>query len=93
MSRGYSINVSLRSVQRAGPFRIIAGLSWKWDAALSARTATTEEDLLVEVLGEDGYYLVTEQPWLRVDVTLRAILPMDSPLPSAGCRCLASLDY
>ena len=81
MSREYSINVSLRSVQRAGPFHIIARLSWKWDAALSARTATTEEDLLVEVLGEDGYYLVTEQPWLRVDVTLRAMLPMDSPLP------------
>ena len=81
MSRGYSINVSLRNVQRAGPFRIIAGLSWKWDAALAARAATTEEDLLVEVLGEDGYYLVTEQPWLRVGVTLRAMLPIDSPLP------------
>ena len=60
MSRGYSINVSLRNAQAAGPFRIIAGLSWKWDAAQAARTATTEEDLLVEVLGEDGYYLVTE---------------------------------
>jgi hypothetical protein len=81
LSRGYKISVSLRSVQRAGPFHINAGLSWRWDAALTARSATTEEDLLVEVLGEDGYYLVTEQPWLRVDVTLRATLPMDSPLP------------
>jgi hypothetical protein len=81
LHRTYQINISLRSVHRAGPFHISAGLSWKWDAALAARTATTEEDLLIEVLGKDGYYLVTEQPWLRVDVTLRATLPMDSPLP------------
>jgi hypothetical protein len=81
MRRTYSIYVSLRGVQRAGPFGINAGLSWKWDAALAARSATTEEDHLIELLGQDGYYLVTEQPWLRVDVTLRAMLPMDSPLP------------
>ena len=81
LSRRYRISVSLRGVQRAGPFYINAGLSWKWDAALAARSATTEEDLLIEVLGQDGYYLVTEQPWLRVDVTLRATLPMDAPIP------------
>jgi hypothetical protein len=80
MSRTYEISVSLRNVQRAGPFHVTAGLSWKWDAALSARMATTEEDLLVELLGQDGYLLVTEQPWLRVDVTLRATLPHDSPI-------------
>ena len=80
-SRTYSIHVSLRGVQRAGLFHISAGLSWKWRAALAARSATTEEDLLMELLGRDGYYLVTEQPWLRVDVTLRATLPVDSPLP------------
>lgn len=33
------------------------------------------------MLGQDGYYLVTERPWVRVDVTLRGTLPMDSPLP------------
>jgi hypothetical protein len=81
MNRTYRISVSLRSVQRAGPFHIAAGLSWKWDAALAARSATTEEDLLIELLGRDGYYLVTEQPWLRVDITLKATLPLDSPLP------------
>jgi len=81
LSRTYRISVSLRGVQRAGPFYISAGLSWKWDAALAARSATTEEDLLIEVLGQDGYYLVTEQPWLRVDLTLRATLPADAPIP------------
>jgi hypothetical protein len=82
LNRTYRISVSLRGVQRAGPFYISAGLSWKWDAALAARSATTEENLLIEVLGRDGYYLVTEQPWLRVDLTLRATLPADAPIPT-----------
>ena len=81
MSREYSISVSLRRIPQAGPFHVTARLKWKWDAAQAARTSTTEEDLLVEILGQDGYYLVTEQPWLRVDIELRATLPMDSPLP------------
>lgn len=81
MSRAYRVLTSLRSVQRAGPFHIVAELSWKWDACLSARAETTEEDLLIEILGRDGYYLVTERPWVRVDVTLKATVPMDAPLP------------
>ena len=84
LSRTYGIIVSLRNIQKAGPFYINAGLNWRWDAILAARSATTEEDLLVELLGQDGYYLVTEQPWLRVDVTLRAMLPMDAPIPMPG---------
>jgi len=41
---------------------------------------------LIEVLGQDGYYLVTQRPWLRVDITLSATLPADSPIsmPDAG---------
>ena len=80
MSRTYRIIVR-RTAQQPRPFYVSATLSWKWDAALAARSATTEEDLLIGLLGRDGYYLVTEQPWLRVDVTLTASLPMDSPIP------------
>ena len=83
MSRTYRIIVR-RSAQQPRPFYVSATLSWEWDAALAARSATTEEDLLIELLGRDGYYLVTEQPWLRVDVTLTASLPVDSPLPMPG---------
>jgi len=36
---------------------------------------------LIEVLGQDGYYLVTQRPWPQVDVTLSATLPVDSPIP------------
>jgi hypothetical protein len=80
-SRTYEITVTSDGAQRANPFYVTATLSWRWDAALAARSATSEEDLLTEILGRDGYYLVTEQPWLRVDVTLNATLPWDAPLP------------
>ncbi len=84
MSRTYEITVGLSGAQETSPFYVTATLHWRWDAALSARSATTEEDLLVEILGEDGSYLVTEQPWLRVDVTLNATLPLGSPLSMPG---------
>lgn len=35
----------------------------------------------MELLGRDRNHYDTEQPWLRIDVTLRASLPMDSPMP------------
>jgi hypothetical protein len=81
MSRGYTLFVSLGSGHEAEPFYTTAQLEWTWDAELSARSATTEEDLLVQLLGQDGYDLVTEQPWLRVGVTLNATLPWGSPVP------------
>jgi len=80
MSRTYKTIVVLGE-QEIRPFYVTATLSWEWDAALAARSATTEEDLLIEVLGQDGYYLVTQRPWLRVDVALSATLPADSPIP------------
>lgn len=80
MSRAYETRVAL-GTQSPPPFYVTATLCWKWDAALSARFATTEEDLLTEILGRDGSYLVTERPWLRVDVKLNASLPWGEPLP------------
>jgi hypothetical protein len=80
MSRTYETIVEL-GTQQPRPFYVTATLSWEWDAALAARSATTEEGLLTELLGRDGYYLVTERPWLRVSVTLTASLPMDAPIP------------
>ena len=81
MSRAYNLYVSLGGGHGARPFYTTAELEWNWSATLSARSATTEEDLLIEVLGQDGYDLVTERPWIRVDVTLNGTLPWDSPLP------------
>jgi hypothetical protein len=91
MSRTYRIFVKLYRAQRAGLFHVMAELSWRWDALQTARTATREEDVLEELLGRDGYYLVTERPWLRLDVTLKATLPLDSPLPMPGAEVTARL--
>jgi hypothetical protein len=81
MNRTYEVQVHFGSSQGIKPFNVTACLSWTWDALQSARTATVEEDVLMELLGMEKRYVNTEQPWLRVDVTLSATLPLDSPVP------------
>jgi len=81
MSRSYHVTASLPSNQQPRPFYVSLGLSWVWDALQSARTATVEEDLLEQLLGEERRSEETEQPWLRVDVNLWGTLPAGSPLP------------
>jgi hypothetical protein len=58
-------------------FFISAEMSWRWDALLSSRFATTEEDLLTELLGRTHRPKRTEPPYLRVNVTLHATVPRD----------------
>jgi hypothetical protein len=59
--------------QHAAPFHVTAALEFRWDALQAARTRTTEDDLLHELLGLDRARMPrTSLPWLRVDVTLRA---------------------
>jgi hypothetical protein len=81
MSRTYQVYVRAGSSQGVKPFNVTASLSWTWDALQSARTATVEEDVLMELLGMEKRYVDTEQPWLRVDISLSATQPLDSPLP------------
>jgi len=81
MSRTHSTIVRFPAEQHVRPFYVTARLNWQWDALLSARSVTREEDVLMELLGEDSDHYDSEQPWLRVDVTLRASLPTDSPMP------------
>jgi hypothetical protein len=64
------------------PFHVSGAISWRWDALQAARTATTEEDLLTELLGQDEpESLHTELPWLRVDIKLRAGLEFGKAVP------------
>jgi hypothetical protein len=63
------------------PFHVAVELSWRWTAFLSARFATTEEDLLMELYGEHGLYEDTDQPWLRVDFTFHAGVQRDLHFP------------
>lgn len=73
--------------QHAEPFHITAALRFRWDALQTARTNTTEEDMLQEVLGLDRARRPrTELPWLRADATLRAavVWGKEIPLPTAS---------
>jgi hypothetical protein len=83
LNRRYEVSVlPLGGGGDAEPLLVTAGLSWRWDALQEARTASTEEDMLHALLGQDQADVVeTEEPWLRVDVTLRATLPWGKPLP------------
>lgn len=86
MDRSYSVYLRLTSTPETRPFHVSAKVSWQWDVLLSARFATTEEDMLMQIYGVFGIHEDTDVPWLRVDVTLYATLPPDVvlPMPSAG---------
>jgi hypothetical protein len=60
---------------------VTASLSWRWGALQTARTNTTEEDVLTEMLGRNDLVgAPTERPWIRVDIVLKATLPYGKPL-------------
>lgn len=65
----------------ARPFHVSAAISYKWDALQAARTATCEEDVVAELLGESVRRKTTERPWLRVDIKLRAGLEWGKGIP------------
>jgi hypothetical protein len=67
--------------QRSEPFLASAMVSFKWDPFESARTYTTEEDLVTELLGRDEDPPETMPRHLRTDIVLRATLPYDSQVP------------
>jgi hypothetical protein len=82
MDRTYQVYVEPLGGQDQQPFYVTAKLWWRWDAALTARMRSTEEDLLTELLGrERSYEFKTDRPWLRVDLALCASTPYGKPLP------------
>jgi len=82
MDRSYSIIIHWpSSVQLEGRFNVTASLGWNWDSLLSARFSTTEEDMLMQIFGDFDIHENTEQPWLRVDISLNAIVSYKHPMP------------
>ncbi len=81
MSRTCQVYVHLGHSREIEPFQTSASLRWTWDALQAARTATTEEDVVIQFLGDKGRHQDTERPWLRVDLILSATLPWGAPLP------------
>ena len=58
-------------------FHVTAEISWVWDSLLSARFATNEEDMLMQIHGDFGIHEDTEPPWLRIDIALHASISLD----------------
>lgn len=82
MDRHYQLYVEPLGGQDVKPFHVTATLSWRWSTTQTARSRSTEEDLLTELLGREGSWEIeTEPPWLRVDIALGASAPYGKPLP------------
>jgi hypothetical protein len=81
MERRYKILLGVGHPQPAEPFLGSLEISWDWDPLQSARSRTTEEDVLTGLLGREGAQdRHTERPWLRVDLKLHGKLALDKPL-------------
>jgi hypothetical protein len=84
LSRTFETFVEPLGGQEAEPFHVVATLGWRWDALHTARSKTTEEDMLTEVLGRErvrGHKVRTERSAIRVDVKLSASLPFGQAIP------------
>ncbi|MCX6053795.1 MAG: hypothetical protein NTZ74_02555 [Chloroflexi bacterium] len=82
MNRSYELILYGGPDPKSDPFRLSATITWDWDATLSARYATTEEDMLMQIFGDFGLYDDdTVPPWLRMDVLLTASLPYGRVYP------------
>ena len=82
MTRSYELIVYGSSLPKSEPFDITAKIEWDWDATLSARFATTEEDMLMQVFGDFGIHTEdTVPPLLRMDVSLTAGVTYETTYP------------
>jgi hypothetical protein len=73
MTRSYELILYGGSHPKSEPFHMTAKIEWDWDATLSARYATTEEDMLMQIFGDFGIHTEdTIPPILRMDVCLSA---------------------
>jgi hypothetical protein len=80
--RRYEVHVEPLGGQDAEPLFVAATLSWRWGALLTARAATKEEDMLVELFGRDGAAeMVTEMPSVMVRIKLNASTTWGQSLP------------
>ncbi len=80
VERLYEVRVEPLAGQDVKPFYVTALISWRWSALHFARTSTTEDDLVRDLLGRSSR-AATQKPWLRVDMKLSATLPWGEPMP------------
>ena len=82
MSRSYELLIYGGSHPKSDPFHLAAAITWNWDATISSRYATTEEDMLMQIFGDFGIKDEdTIPPQLRIDVHLTASLSYGGVYP------------
>jgi len=82
LDREFVVYVAPIGCSLSPPWYVSGSASFRWDALLTARMATREEDVLVELHGrESATGIETEQPWVRVNIVLRAGLEWGKSLP------------
>lgn len=82
MDRTCTVYIQPLARDANGSFHVSGEITWRWNTLHTARTATTEEDLLAELLGHsEADVIETNQPRLRVDIKIRAGLDYGKSLP------------
>lgn len=80
--RRFEVHVEPLGGSDAEPFHVSATVSWRWDALLTARAATTEDDMLTELFSRsEAVDMDAALPRVRIDLKLHASLPWGKPLP------------
>ena len=85
-TRSYELFIEARAHERVDPFQIAASVGFDWDPFESARSYTTEDDLLTEILGRDDDLMDTMPRSLRVDFVLKSNLPWGTVAPLPGAK-------
>ena len=86
LSRSYELVLYGGLQTKSEPFHLAATIEWEWDSVLSARYATTEEDMLMQIFGDFGIHDDdTVPPQLRMDVCLSASMLYGTvyPMPAS----------
>ena len=81
MDRTYRCYLRWPETPETRMFHVTAEVSWVWDSVLSARFATTEEDMLMQIFGDFGTHEDTNPPWLRIDMSLHASISLGKNYP------------
>ena len=68
--------------EHAGPLRASGTIWWSWDALHAARTNTSEQEVLHQLLGtDDSSETPTDLPYLRIDLELQAKFDWGKEIP------------
>ena len=90
LARTYEIAIELDERQQARPFHVAGSIEFRWDPFQIARSYTTEEDLLTELLGRKMSEHETKPRWQRVEMRLQANLPDGSTVSMPDSRVWTS---